>query len=79
MPGHGVEKETFVEADEKTFRALTFDILNSIDSNVCDKYNAHEDRISKLEKRKKRDTSVSGGAGLVGGFIAAIVQKLIGQ
>jgi len=79
MPnGHGIKKETYVDADDKTARAMTFDILDSINSNVCTKFNAHEVRIIKLENRKKLDTGTSAGAGLIGGFIAVIGQKLFG-
>ena len=80
MPnGHGIQKETYVHADEKTFRGLTYDILDSINSNVCTKYNEHEVRIEKLEKRRRRDTGTSAGTGVLGGFLAVLTQKLLGQ
>lgn len=79
MPnGHGVKKETYVGADEETFRALTYDILDSINSNTCVKYEDHEKRIKGLEKRKRRDTGIAAGSGFSGGFMAMVIQKVTG-
>lgn len=75
---HGVKKETYVKADDETFKALTYDMLDSLHANVCTKYDKHEKRIEKLESRKKLDTGVSAGSGFLGGFIAVIIQKVAG-
>ena len=74
MPnGRGIQKETFVEADEHTRIALTFDLLDEIREHQCKQIAICNIRFGKLEKRKKFDTSLSAA---IGGFAAIIVKKL---
>lgn len=59
MSGHGIERDTYINADEKTTKALTFDLLDNL-----------YDKVEGLEKRKKRDTVTSSLYGFLGGFVA---------
>jgi hypothetical protein len=72
-----IEKDTYVDADEKTTKALTFDLLNNIHDKVSELascYHKHlgtcEDRFKKIEDRKRHDTTVSAVTGIGGGFLA---------
>lgn len=69
---HGIKKETYVQADEKTRIALTFDFFDAIYCRLAE----GDKRIKKLENRKKLDTGVSGAFGFIGGFVAMFVRKL---
>ncbi len=78
-----IAKETFVEADARTTKALTYDMLHGLHEkidNLADIYHAHlricNGRFEKLEKAKKRDTIVSGMFGFIGGFIASAAKWL---
>jgi hypothetical protein len=74
-----INRDTYTGADEKTRNLMTFDLLTGIHEKV-DKLNIHyethigvcDKRFKKLENRKKIDAALSGGAGLVGGFIAQV-------
>ena len=64
MPnGHGIEKSTFTEADEKTRIALTFDLLEEIN-----------DKVVKLETKKWKNTALQFSGGLLGGVTAVIAK-----
>jgi len=74
-----IQKDTYVKADEEMLKGMTFDLLvglhNKIDFlHVC--YDDHmgkcEKRFQKLENRKKIDTTLSAGTGIIGGFLAWI-------
>lgn len=74
-----IDKDTYVEADEKTTKALTFDLLTNIHNKVDelkDCYHKHlgicEDRFKKIEDGKKRDTAVAAASGVAGGFLAVV-------
>lgn len=67
-----IEKQTFIAADGKTYKALEYDILQHINNNMF----SIESRVSTLEKRRWLDSAVSGTAGLIGGFLAIISKKL---
>jgi hypothetical protein len=85
MPSIGIEKQTYVDADEKTTKALTYDLFVSLHKEVGDlskrvdkEIDGCSERVSKIEKRKKFDTSISAVSGAIGGFIAILLKKLIG-
>jgi len=59
---HGIEKETYINADAKTTKALTFDLLDNVYK-----------KVDKLEKRKRKDTAISASSGVAGGFIAMLI------
>ena len=74
---HGIKKDTYVNADKETTKALTFDLLD----NLCTKFDSFQDiqreqvqacngRFKKLEKKRKVDTTVAAATGFGGGFIA---------
>ena len=76
----GVEKDTYVEADERTTKALTYDLLNSLSVKIDMIITSHSEqliicnnRFKNIEKSKKKNTAISGFTGLGGGFIAMIV------
>jgi hypothetical protein len=79
MSGHGVKKETYVGANDETFRSLTYDMLDNISSNVLEFKEKHLDqvekchsRFKKVENRKLTDKGFAGAMGLIGGFIAGM-------
>ena len=74
---HGIKKETYVEADEKTTKALTYDLLSKVYDKVENLQSMHaghletcDVRFHKLENRKRHDTRISGLFGFLGGFVA---------
>lgn len=70
-----VTKDTFVEADEKTKDALTYDIFNAIYGMQCLQTEKCDKRFIRLEKRKKRDTAQSAGTGFLGGLMGMLGLK----
>jgi hypothetical protein len=74
-----IQKETYVEADEKTTKALTYDILHGLYNkmdvlNKCyeDHLSICEHRFDILEKEKKRNAVISGGTGFIGGVVVMV-------
>ena len=78
--GHGIKKETYVGADEKTTKELTFDLLEHLRAKLdettafqakqietCDK------RFKGIENKKKKDTAVSAVSGFGGGGVAVLL------
>jgi len=67
-----ITKDAWLRANDQAKAELQFDLLQSLHL----KFDAHigrcEERFCKLENRKKFDTAISGGAGVVGGFLAYI-------
>lgn len=79
MPnGQGIKKETFIDADEKTRIALTFDLLEEIHSNQCKQLEACDGRFKKLENRKKFDTASAIGSGGGVAFLTVWLKGLFG-
>ena len=78
-----VEKSTYIDADEKTYRALSYDMFKSIHDSQSmrltecssrfdrhrDKISLNKDNIEKLEKRKLRDATFATGGGIIGGVL----------
>lgn len=80
MPnGHGIKKETYVNADEKTRTALTYDFLDTIYTELKGHQGSCGKRFEKLERRKKFDTGLSAAMGAIGGFMAFVGKWLIGH
>jgi hypothetical protein len=82
---HGIQKETYVNADDETRHALTFDLLNGVYAKLEEltkEYKNHlgvcSDRFSKIENGKKKDTVLTSLFGLCGGIVAVLGQKLFG-
>jgi len=73
MTPNSIKKETYVEANEKTRHALTYDML----MGLHDKFDQHlgvcDDRFCKLENHKRRNSTLSGFFGFLGGFVAMAV------
>ena len=74
---HGIKKETYVKADAKTTKALTFDLLDKLYELAADAKEIHiehmkpcEERFKSLENRKKKDTAIASVSGFGGGFLA---------
>ena len=71
MPnGSGIEKSTFVDADEKTRIAMTFDLLSEIHDAQQAQISKCDKRFKPLERRKWFDKGIAGGIGAIGGFMA---------
>lgn len=75
---HGVKKETYVNADEKTTKALTFDLLNKLYELAEERTKQHIEhlekcngRFKKIESNKKRNITIASAGGTAGGIIAA--------
>lgn len=74
---HGITKDTYVNADSKTTKALTYDMLNDIGKSIEDMKKVHVEhlevcnkRFKGLESRRKKDTVIASGSGVIGGFLA---------
>lgn len=75
-----IRKETYVAADEDTTKAMTFDLLTGLHQKIDNLTGCYEEhlktcngRFTKLENRKKVDAAISGGAGVVGGFMSGLM------
>jgi len=80
MSKQPIEKQTFIDADAKTTKALTFDMLEYQCDLLEKLQQCHEDhmaacnkRFEKLEAKRKRDTATSAVSGFLGGFVAMAV------
>jgi len=73
MPDGLWQKETFVDADDKTRHAMTFDMLRSIYDSQCKQVEVCNKRFKKIESRKIWDKTLAGITGLIGGFIAVLI------
>ena len=76
---HDIKKETYVDADEKTTKALTFDLLDSLFVKMDETSEFHVKhleacgrRFKKIENGKKKDTAVAAGSGVIGGSLTVI-------
>ena len=74
---HGIKKETYVDADEKTTKALTYDLLDNLYVKMSDTAELQVQqvekcgmRFKKIENGKKKDTAISAISGFGGGFVA---------
>jgi len=76
-----IEKDTYVDADEATTKALTFDLLAGLhkkmdEVKVC--YDKHlgicEKRFKRLEDRKKLNTTLIAVSGFLGGLMAGVLR-----
>lgn len=76
--GIRISKETFGQLDSETKLDAIFDVLVSIHSQCTCRMDTCEKRFKQIENRKLRDKGIAGTAGLVGGFIAQIFQKIAG-
>jgi len=80
----GISRETYINSDAPTGRALTYDMLSDIRVHQLDikkrcisSHEVCENRFKKIEKRKRFDTTVSGISGILGGFLAVVSQAII--
>ncbi len=76
---HGIKKETYVDADEKTTKALTFDLIDNLFTEMKDTKEFHVEhiktcgsRFKKIENGKRKDTAVAAVSGTVGGSLTII-------
>ena len=76
---HGVKKETYVNADEVTTKALTFDLLNKlyeITEETKEVFDNQKEvcgnRFKKLENNKKKNAVIASASGGVGGGLTIL-------
>jgi hypothetical protein len=74
---HGVKKSTYIEADQLTTKALTYDLLSNLYDKIdelvtCQKAQSVDcnQRFKDLENKKKRDAFLISISGFGGGFVA---------
>ncbi len=67
-----VEKETFVDADEKTTKALTYDMLNGLHELMNGQFSVCDKRFKILEGRKRRNILIASSSGVFGGVLTSI-------
>ena len=70
--GHGVKKETYINADPKTSKALTFDMLDKMYSLLEDQIKKCDKRFVSLEGEKPKNSKVAAISGLIGGIVTVI-------
>ena len=77
---HGIKKETYVDADEKTTKAMTYDLLDNLYTKMDDTAKLQvkqvencDKRFTTIEKKKRRDTVVSTASGFGGGGVAVLL------
>lgn len=76
-----IKKETYVAADEKTTKALTYDILNKLYERTGEMTKCHQDHVKTCgvrfkvlededEAKGRKNTAKASASGFVGGFVA---------
>jgi hypothetical protein len=79
-----IKKETYVEADAKTTKALTFDMMHAMFEKIDCMIDTQEKqvvkcgtRMGKMEKKRKtdrrKDNAISASSGFVGGGAAIVI------
>ena len=70
----GIEKDTYVKADEKTTKALTYDLLDSLSRKIDDlvkrqsvQFEKCNVRFNTIENSKRKNIAISGITGVGGG------------
>jgi len=76
---HEVQKDTYINADEKTRHALTFDMLISISDELVKHTGPCNRRFEALEKSKRKSITITSIFSFLGGFVAMICIKLFGK
>jgi hypothetical protein len=74
--GIKVDEETFAKMDHEDQIKSIFHAIIKTNENITNQKLECEPRFKCLENRKWRDKGIAGGAGLIGGFIAAMGKKL---
>ncbi len=83
MGGHGIKKETYVNADEKTTKSMTFDLLEQLGKQMDETQEFHvehlkgcghrfkdiEDNAVEAEKKADKRAKRDTAAGVAFGFI----------
>jgi len=76
---HGVKKETYVNADEKTTKALTFDMLDSMGARIDEMVTCHKSQVeeckgkfNKIKNKGKKDTAIASVSGFGGGAFVVV-------
>lgn len=74
---HEVERSTYIDADERTTKALTYDMLTNLYRKLSDLIECQEKQITTctkrfetLETRKRKDSAIAASGGILGGFVA---------
>ena len=77
---HGVKKSTYIDADEKTTKALTYDMLSNLYDKLEELVTCQRSQVMKcdrrmkgLEDRKKKDAAIAASGGFIGGFVAVLI------
>jgi len=65
-----IDKDTFMGLDTSKQNWMMYQTFNKYRVDCNERFSESENRLEKLENRKRFDTAVSGSAGVVGGFIA---------
>ena len=69
-----IQRDTYINAGDRTRSAMTFDMLQGIRGDVKKQTNISNARISKLEKRKVVTTVYVSALGLFGGWLASVLR-----
>jgi len=72
-----VSRETFENYDTEGKLNTLFDCICSINDNQCEQVDKCEPRIKALENRRFKDKGFAGLMGLMGGFAAGLVKKIV--
>ncbi len=75
---NNITRDTFAEMDENSKLNILFDLLDNAYKCACDTKDKLETLEKKVDNRKKFDTTIAGGAGVIGGIIAHMGEWLIG-
>lgn len=76
---NGISRETFVEMNQASRDAVLFDFMRDLKQNQEAQCQKLDTLNTKFERRKKFDTTVSAGAGLVGGAVVMLFRGLFGK
>jgi len=78
VDGLDLEKETFTNADERTQKAIMFDLLKGLYDRLDQHLVNCDARHRELDSRKQRTLAYAVISGGVGGFLAGLAKTFFG-
>lgn len=76
---NGITRATFDSMDADAKLGVLFDYAHDQHARSCATRDQLEELKEKFERRKRFDTTISGGSGIIGGALAMLLKWVIGK